>query len=112
MNIQFADKKMLKSCSDPLLASKAWGQRGAKIRQRLDEFRAAVSLKDIAMLPAARLHPLKGNRSGQFAVDIIHPFRLVFEPVGSPNDLNDVRGNLDLKKVKTIRILEVVDYHD
>jgi hypothetical protein len=62
LNIQFADKKMLKNCSDAQLAAKKWGQRGAKIRQRLDEFRAAVSLRDIALLPPARLHPLKGDR--------------------------------------------------
>ncbi len=103
---------MLKNCSDAQLAAKKWGQRGAKIRQRLDEFRAAVSLRDIALLPPARLHPLKGDRSGQFAVDIIHPFRLVFEPVGSSDELCDESGNLDLRNVKTIRILEVVDYHD
>ena len=29
--------------------------------------------------PGWRFHPLKGDRAGQYAVDLIHPWRLVFE---------------------------------
>lgn len=40
---------------------------------------------------------LKGDRKGQYAMDLIHPYRLVFEKIG-----NDIQ---------VANIMEIVDYH-
>ncbi len=61
-------------------------------------------LQDVKMLPQARLHPLQGDRKGEFALDTIHPYRLIIIPLnGSTDDLTTIT------KVEIISINE--DYH-
>ena len=74
------------------------------------ELRAADTLADISTLPPARCHQLSGDRAGQFAVDVRHPFRLIFEPAHDPVPRKE-DGGIDLPRVTAIRILEVTDYH-
>lgn len=74
------------------------------------ELRAADTLADISTLPPARCHQLSGDRAGQFAVDVQHPFRLIFEPAHDPVARKD-DGGIDLTRVTAVRILEVTDYH-
>ena len=45
----------------------------------------------------AECHPLKGNRKNQFAVDLVHPYRLVFEKKGT--------------EIQIANIIEIIDYH-
>ena len=75
------------------------------------ELRAADTLADISTLPPARCHQLSGDRAGQFAVDVRHPFRLIFEPAHDPVPRKE-DGGIDLTRVTAIRILEVTDYHE
>lgn len=69
----------------------------------------ANNLEEVPSLPPDRRHPLSGDLDGKFAVDLKHPFRLVFEPASTLEYLDD--GGIDLKKVTAVRILEVMDYH-
>ena len=55
---------------------------------------AATSLADISPLKSVGLHPLKGDRKGQWAMTINGPWRLCFRFEGG--DAHDV---------------EIVDYH-
>jgi proteic killer suppression protein len=102
---------MQKACNSERESVREWGSPNArKLRQRLTELQAAETLEDMRKLPAARCHPLRGDRAGQFAVDLAHPYRLVFEPANSPlPKTND--GGIDLEKVTAITILSVEDYH-
>ena len=61
-------------------------------------------------MPPARMHQLKGNRDEQFAVDLVHPYRLVFEPNHDPLPRKK-DGGINLEQVTAIKIMEVVDYH-
>jgi proteic killer suppression protein len=54
---------------------------------------------------------LKGNRQGQFAVDVVHPYRLIFEPANDPIPRKDDRG-FDWTKITAIRVIAVENYHD
>lgn len=74
------------------------------------ELRAADTLADIGTLPPARCHQLSGDRAGQFAVDVQHPFRLIFESAHDPVPRKE-DGGIDLTRVTAVRILEVTDYH-
>lgn len=74
------------------------------------ELKAADTLADISALPPARCHQLSGDRAGQFAVDVQHPFRLIFEPADDPVPRKE-DGGIDLTRVRAIRILEVTDNH-
>ena len=111
MDIFFKTKKLQKACNNERDSIRQWGPANArKIRQRLAELRAAVTLENMKILPAAGCHPLKGNRAGQFAVDVNHPFRLIFEPDHDPVPRKD-DGGVDLGGITRIRILAVEDYH-
>ena len=70
----------------------------------------APNLSDVPATPPMRLHQLTGNREGQFAVDLAHPYRLIFAPNHKPLPTKE-DGGLDRGKVTAIVILEVVDYH-
>lgn len=85
MNIVFASEKLRKLCNSAVELKKSYGEKKAKkIQQRLYELQAASTLADMSHLPPARCHLLTGKLAGKFAVDTIHPFRLIFEPAHDP----------------------------
>jgi len=109
MDIAFRREKLRKICSDGRLLAKEYGrERAVKIQLRLDQLRAARTLSEMATFPAARCHELQGERRGQLAVDLVHPWRLIFTPLEwIERDL----GGLDWTKVEAIVIEDIVDYH-
>ena len=112
MDILFATEKLRKICNSDKALKRNFGVRAAKqIQQRLYELYAAETLADVSYLPPPRCHALKGDRAGQFAVDTVHPFRLIFEPAHSlVPQLED--GSINRSLITAIRILEVnEDYH-
>jgi proteic killer suppression protein len=58
-----------------------------------------------------RCHELKHDRAGQLALDLCHPFRLIFEPANEPMPQKN-GGGLDWSGVTVICVLGVVNYHD
>ena len=109
MDIAFRREKLRKICNDSRLLAKEYGRdRAVKIQLRLDQLRAARTLADMATLPAARCHELQGDRQGQLAVDLVHPWRLIFTPV---EWIKNASGGLDWSKVEAVVIEEIVDYH-
>jgi toxin HigB-1 len=66
----------------------------AKLRVLLTVLDAASDAEQIGRLPGARLHPLKGDRRGQWAIWVSANWRLVFRFEGE--DVAD---------------LDLVDYH-
>ncbi len=68
-----------------------------KIQQRIDEIRASDTVEMMIQYRIGRCHPLMNNRKGQFAMDLVHPYRLVFEKHGD--------------RIQIVKILEIVDYH-
>lgn len=68
-----------------------------KINQRIYELQAADSVEILVQYSIGRCHPLKGNRLGQYAMDLVHPYRLVFEHNGY--------------KLELIKIVSIEDYH-
>jgi len=68
-----------------------------KIHQRIDEIKAATNVEMMLQLGIGRCHPLKGDRKSKYAVDLVHPYRLVFEKKGN--------------EIQIANIFEIVDYH-
>jgi proteic killer suppression protein len=65
-------------------------------RLKLDRLEAAVSLRDLSVLPGNRFEALIGDRKGQFSIRINDQWRICFEwPDRSPGPSN----------------VEIVDYH-
>lgn len=71
MDITYKNKKIERICTDAKTAERTYGREMAdKIHQRIDEI---------------------------CAVDLVHPYRLVFEKIGN--------------EIQIANILEIVDYH-
>ena len=109
MQVQFATARLQKQLNSKKELKKQFGDVGAKkLSTRLSNLEAAETLADMWHLPG-RCHPLSGDRAGCFALDLVHPFRLVFRPT-EPVPLKD-DGGIDLERVDSVVITEVVDYH-
>lgn len=112
MDISFRTKKLAKQCNKRKKCIKTFGQICAdKIRARLDDLKDSPNLEFVRQhLPQARLHSLKGNRNGQYALDLEHPKRLIIEPYHNPlPELPD--GGIDLERVTKVLVIEIKDYH-
>ena len=98
MEITYKNKKIEKVCTDAKVSDKTYGKEmSEKIQMRIDEITAADTVEMMIQYHIGRCHPLTNNRKGQYAVDLVHPYRLVFEKHG------DV--------IQIAHILEIVDYH-
>lgn len=98
MDITYKNKKIEKICTDAKAAERAYGREMAeKIHQRIDEIAASDTVEMMIQFHIGRCHSLKQNRKGQYAVDLVHPYRLIFEKNGD--------------EIQIANILEIVDYH-
>ena len=111
MEVVFRTRKLQKASNSEELLKREYGaENGRLIMRRLLVLQNANSLGDVPRDRPVRCHPLEGKRRGQFAVDVKHPFRIVFEPANDPLPLRD-NGELDLARVTSICILSIEDYH-
>jgi len=111
MDINFKTTKLKRLCNNSKHLIREYGHKQAtRILIRLQQLAAADTLQDISKLPQLRCHELKGNRKGQLAVDLIHPYRLIFKVYQEPIPEKD-SGGLDWEQVYTIMIHEIEDYH-
>ena len=111
MNIAFRTRKLEKDFNSADRLGRAYGERMAKsIQKRMAVLKAAPALASVPESPPERRHMLQGKRHGQFAVDLVQPHRLVFNPDHDPLPRRD-DGGIDVEKVTNIKIVAVVDYH-
>lgn len=99
MQVTYKTKKIEKICTDAYLASRKYGSQMAEIIQiRIDQISSFPNVEEMIQFRIGRCHTLTNNRKGQYAVDLIHPYRLIF--------IVDKSGNLQIAKIE-----EIVDYH-
>ena len=104
MDIIFIDKKMKRFYESHSTALKNLGDRNAKIFvQRIQEIEAANTIAILETLPG-RLHSSHGTNKGQYALDMLHPKRLIIQPL---LDKDQVSPNQATK----VMILGITDYH-
>ena len=103
MQVSFSSNKFKKICEDEKILKMTYGDRALSVIQRLNEFQAAENLHDILRLPHTRLHRLKGNMNGYFAVDIKQPYRIIIWPENGNRN--------DLKTITKIECVKIEDYH-
>jgi len=111
MDIMFSSNRLRKQLSESRIIEKDFGRdRAKRLRQVMASLRAAPNLGVFAppYSKPYRCHELKGNRKGQFALDVKHPFRLTLCPMDG-NDLED--GKLNWQTITVIQIKKVEDYH-
>ena len=111
MDIAFRTRRLRRTFNSQRELNRAYGNRMARtIMMRLAVLKNSHALSLVPTSRPDRLHQLSGNRSGQFAVDLVHPFRLIFAPNHDPTPLKE-DGGIDRDRVTAITIMEVVDYH-
>ena len=109
MEITFDNRKYQELSEQQKLAQKELGKVGARrLRSRLADLAAAKSVRDLV---AGRPHPLKGDRAGQFALDLEGAKRLVFRPANDPVPYRE-DNSIDWSKVTSICVVFIGDYHD
>ena len=98
MEITYKNKKLEKVCTSADDAQKAYGLPNArKIHQRIDEISAATDVEFMVRFRIGRCHKLSGDMDGMYAVDLVHPLRMVFSITG--------------EQVEIANIEDIVDYH-
>ena len=111
MEIAFRTRKLEKAFNAADALRKTYGARMARvIMMRMAVLRAARSLALVPTTPPDRRHQLSGGRDEQFAVDLVQPYRLVFEANHEPVPREE-DGGIDTQQVTAITLLDVVDYH-
>jgi plasmid maintenance system killer protein len=110
MEIEYGSNRLKKQLSNASEIKKAFGVMAKRIASRVDDIMAAPNLAILMQLPSANCHPLAGDKSGEWAVDVSANFRLIFEIANDPIPLRD-DGAIDTKKVVAVRILDITDYH-
>lgn len=109
MKIQYGDKRLRDICEKRAVADKRLGAVCAgKLRVRLTALDAATRVTDLV---AGNPHPLKGDRAGQFALDLAGGWRLVFAPANEPCPTHE-DGNINWSQVTIVNIEYIGDYHD
>lgn len=110
-------------CNDKELRKILWKRRKPKkydkhladrIKERIAYLESKKNLGQVATENKYRLHPLKRERRGQYAIDLDEEARLTFEPSHIPIPIRDGE-EMDLKRLKSvteITILEILPNHN
>ena len=98
MKIAYRNKDIEKVCTVAFVAERKYGTRMAeKIQQRIVQIIAADNVEELIQYGIGRCYPLHQNRKNQYAMDLVHPMRLVFEKIGD--------------EIQIAKIIEITDYH-
>jgi proteic killer suppression protein len=109
LEIRYKDKKIRDLCEKKAVAEKKLGAASArKLILRLQALEAATRVTELV---AGNPHPLKGDRIGQFALDLAGGWRLVFASAHDPCP-TALDGAIDWSQVTIISIEYIGDYHD
>ena len=88
MEIRFRTKKLEKQYRDVKEAEKAYGRQVArKYIQRVNIIKSAKCFDDLYAIHVLRLHPLKGDRDGQYALTLTGFYRLIICRIGESYDI-------------------------
>lgn len=84
MIVKFRDNTLKNLYLKKNYAFKTLGAQVAKkYIQRINIIQAVENLDGLIQLPALRCHPLKGNRKGQYAINLTGFYRLIFTVEGN-----------------------------
>lgn len=109
MDTRYRSKKIRELCEKQAAAERKLGAACArKLLLRLLQIEAAARVSELV---AGNPHPLKGDRDGQFALDLAGGWRLVFAPANDPCPTRP-DGGIDWTQVTIVSIEFIGDYHD
>ena len=84
MIVKFKTRQLKLCYIEHRKAGKAFGEQVArKYIQRINIIQKSQSLDELMRLPGLRCHPLKGERKGQYAINLTGFYRLIFKLSGT-----------------------------
>ena len=111
VEVEVSKRSLAKTLNSERELLRKYGRDMARVLQtRLGVLESAPNLAAVPTDKPVRRHLLRANRAGQFAVDLVHPYRLVFKPNHVPIPRRP-DGGIDAERVTAITIIDVVDYH-
>ncbi len=110
MEITFKDKGLEKITKDPRKLRKRFNQAAEIIENRIKLLISADNLGQIHTGPPTRLHLLKGDLKGKYAIDVNRKLRMVLEINQEPIPLHS-NNSVNINLVTKILIVEIIDYH-
>lgn len=97
MEVDFANQRLRRCFENHSRAQQRWNVAVArKYIQRIEFIKAAQNLNELQSIRSFRVHPLSGQRAGQFAMNLHDRWRLIF--TYNENE-------------QTVRILEVTNHY-
>lgn len=98
LQITYKSNSLERICTNYTIAKRKYGERMARlIHQRVGELKSAVSIDMLVKYSIGRCHPLEGDRKGEYAMDLVHPYRFIFEQ--------------NVTDIQVVRIINIEDYH-
>ena len=80
MQVAFASRQLERSYADEADASRRWGpQVGRRYLMRVRLLEEAMAFEELFAFQSLRLHPLRGDRSGEWAITLQGRWRLIIE---------------------------------
>ena len=108
MEIVFTSSANKKLFDSEKKLEKKFGRKTAReVMEIRTQLELARNLADYKLVDRS-CHELAGDRKGQIAICLEHPYRLIVEPIPRVVKLD---GGLDWAKTTSVSIIEVVDYH-
>lgn len=96
MEVRFRTRRLQRSAASLDEATKRWGPKVAeRYHDRLSLLRSAGSLSDLAPSRALHLHPLRGARSGAWALNLTEQWRLILLPTAAGAIVEEVTNHYD-----------------
>lgn len=114
MKILYKNKKLEKVCSSLKEMKKKFDINVAeKLNNALIFIESANDMNDLYVKPSFNLHPLKGDREGQFSIYLgkILGYRIIFIPLDENEKEFKNINTLDYKKIKILKIEEVSNHY-
>ncbi len=98
VDIEFSSNRLANASINYSEATKLFGVLiGRKYIQRISVLRATEKFTQLFGYQALRIHPLKGDRSGQYSITLTANYRLILEKVEEDKvliiDVEDYHGN-------------------
>lgn len=79
IEVHYRTRKLQKVCEKLDVAVKKYGVEMAdKIHIRIDQIKNADNVLQLVQYEIGRCHKLQGDRQWQYAMDLVHPYRLIF----------------------------------
>lgn len=116
MRIEYNNKKLQRLCTDYRYAKKQISYAvSERLHSLINYINSAKNLSDVAVIPTYHLHPLKGKRQGQFALDLGRKlgWRLIIVPLDEKGaEWKTKDTSVIYNSTSVILILEVSNHYE